>query len=197
MTDDLPFERAPRETVKAWTACLEYCRLGRERSSERVRLKFGYTTARLLERWASRWGWPARAALWDAQEQKRVLKLWQDRRDEVRQADWDMANKLRLKVQDMLAMPVVRKYVKEDDGHVTIIEPARWTQGDTARIADTASKLARLAALMETERKVTESDIDAELERILTSVPPHTTGGDAGSRPEESGAETTEPGETS
>jgi len=195
MTDDLPFERNPRETVKAWTACLEYCRMGRDRSLVKLGRILG-TSRQFIECWSVRWGWVARAALWDAVEQKRVLKLWQDRRDEVRQNDWDMSNKLRLKVHDMLAFPIARKTV-DADGMTTIIEPARWTQGDTARIADTASKLARLAAMMETERKVTESDIDAELERILTSVPPHTTGGDAGSRSEESGAETTEPGETS
>ncbi len=196
MTDDLPFERAPRETVKAWTACLEYCRMGRERSAENVAKARGRNSS-LFIRWCTRWNWVARAALWDAQEQKRVLKLWQDRRDEVRQADWDMAGKLRLKVQDMLAFPIARKTV-DADGMTTIIEPARWTQGDTARIADTASKLARLAAMMETERKaVSESDIDAKLEELLAGIPPHSPNGDAGSSPEEAGTETTESGETS
>ena len=46
----------------------------------------------------------------------------------------------------------LKAQAKTVDGETVIIKPARWSMSDAARLMDTAAKLARLAAGMETDR---------------------------------------------
>jgi len=115
-------------------------------------------------------GWAERAAAWDDEARAKERKKWEDRIEEQRDRDWDMADALHKKAQQMLLFPLARteRRVEEQDGQtvqITEVHPARWRMRDAAPIAKIASDLARLAAKMETERKV------LRVEDVLASIP--------------------------
>ena len=60
-TMPLPFEQLPRESAKAFAAFKTYLDMGPERSLEAVRVKCD-KSARLIQRWSSRWHWAERVA---------------------------------------------------------------------------------------------------------------------------------------
>jgi hypothetical protein len=108
---------------------------------------------------AKRWQWLGRAQAWDAYRRQRDEQMWERRREEIRKREWDMAERLLTKAGQMLEFPLAettREQVSADGitKVITMIAPARWGMADTARIADTASKLGRLSAEMETSREV-------------------------------------------
>ena len=101
---------------------------------------------------AIKWHWVARAQDWDMQVIEDDRAAWEKRREEWRAREFELSSSLAKKAAEMLVFPVAR-VVRNEDGHTTIIEPAEWRMGDAAKLADTASKLARLAAGLVTERK--------------------------------------------
>jgi hypothetical protein len=77
-----------------------------------------------------------------------------------------MSQALLEKANQMMQALRVARTVVEDEGRTIIIEPVDWGPGDLAKFADMSSKLARLSAEMETERKkigVTIDDVIAGL----------------------------------
>ena len=57
----LPFEQQPRESAKAFAAFSLYLNMGAERSMAAVGEKLGKSEG-LIERWSSKFDWPARVA---------------------------------------------------------------------------------------------------------------------------------------
>lgn len=123
---------------------------------------------------------------------------WEQRRKELREEEWSVGGNLMRKAKDMLIFPVA-EVRKEEDGRVTILEPAKWTFSDAARVAETASKLERLAAGMATERRdefkwSADDCTDEELERIANGEEPRVVlggrrqGGSGVGTPEAGGA---------
>lgn len=98
------------------------------------------------------WRWKERASAWDNYLRAEDDREWAERRAQIRKDDWDMAVALREKARQMLMFPVT-KVTKDEDDKLTIIEPANWSFSDAAKIADLASKLARLTAGMEDAAK--------------------------------------------
>lgn len=160
-----PWERQPRESPAAWAAFRTYRDLGAERSLDKayqVRTGRQGSAKRAPGRWdawSRRWGWVARAAAFDAHvdrlvQAQRERELageeagWQARRRAQREREWHLAEQLAARAEEMLAFPLER--TRSSDG--TIVEPARWRLVDAARLCETAAKLARLAADMETGR---------------------------------------------
>ncbi len=94
------------------------------------------------------WRWEERAAAYDAHQRTLDQQKWQQRRDELRQLEWEMAQSGLRKAQEMLKMPIARK--TSEDGR-TIIEPAKWTFRDAIAILTECSALARKAAQMESD----------------------------------------------
>jgi hypothetical protein len=173
-----PWDRLPTETSKAFEAFSAYCEMGPERSLTALAQKL-HKTRTHFGLWSRRHSWVERATLYDAHmqgiEQRAAEKAvaseaakWARRQVEQRERDWAMADQLREKAERMLTYPLSRQSVRDKDG-VTIVEPARWTMADAVRMAETAAKLARLAAEMATDRR--QLDVaalsDAELERII------------------------------
>jgi hypothetical protein len=97
------------------------------------------------------WHWRERAEAWDAHVREIDNKVWEARRIEWREKEFDIASGLVQKAQEMLEFALSPKTLL--DG--TVVKPADWRMGDAAKLADTASKLARLSAGLVTERKDT------------------------------------------
>lgn len=145
--------------------------LGGARSLDAVSQELGKSTD-LMARWSGRWGWVASAAAYDAhmaaiaqaaREAQAAADAaeWERRRGELRHQEWQASQKLMGRANEMLAWPTervtkVEKEVKRPDGkliqEITITEPVGWRAGDIPEYVETASKIARLAAEMETKR---------------------------------------------
>ena len=90
-----PYDQQPKETAKSYAAFREYCRLGPERSIEKLRQVLGEASVsqRWAEEWSSKHNWQERVRTYDADEQARLEKLYHKDRDRSRAArikalDW-------------------------------------------------------------------------------------------------------------
>lgn len=104
---------------------------------------------------AERWRWKDRAEQCDIEQSRQSLKAWELRQAEWRERMWDMASRLAEKAAQMMQFPLA-KVKKEEGDKTTIIEPADWRMADAAKIVETADKLARLSAGMETDKRTVE-----------------------------------------
>jgi hypothetical protein len=123
-----------------------------------------------------KWRWRERAEAWDAHQRQEDETLWREHRRELRKQEWAKAQDLLDRVEQMLRFPLaeITRTVEErgPDGEpitvVQVIKPVHWRVGDIARFLETASKLARLAAEMETER----TKVGVALDDVLAGLPP-------------------------
>jgi hypothetical protein len=104
-----------------------------------------------------KWNWEARAHAWDDYEHERLEEEWETRRKQLREVEWVTAQALIEKAKQMLVFPLAsttREQVEEGGKMVTVttVNPARWNLRDAATLAETASKLARLAASLPTDK---------------------------------------------
>lgn len=118
------------------------------------------SVAKAWDNAAARHEWAKRAEAYDADLRAKDAVLWEQRRLELQQRDWDIAHKLTDKVLAMLNFPVSEQHIEQDGKSVTIY-PAKWGARDMAQIAKTASEMARLAAGLATDRKETR-DVGSE-----------------------------------
>ena len=110
-----------------------------------------------------RYDWVTRAEAWDAEQQRVDREEWERRKSIQRQKEWEAAEKLAEKAQAMLTFPLAESHVDGPDGPI-IIKPARWGMSDVARLLETASKLARLSAGMETDK--TQVEVSADVREL-------------------------------
>ena len=81
--------------------------------------------------------------------------MWAQRREQIRDDSWDLAQRLRQRALELLAHPTVEESSTETDAGKTItivIKPSRWAQRDIPAIAETFNKLARLAVGLDTDQ---------------------------------------------
>ncbi|GIV82076.1 MAG: hypothetical protein KatS3mg051_1430 [Anaerolineae bacterium] len=164
--------RLAGETARAYAAFLDYVRLGEGRSLRGLLAHYQALhgekrpqtahkaptekppTLRLktLADWSTRYRWQERLAAYQAERARREQAVWERRRAEVRQADWEVSAELRELVRAALAqlpqfIKTTRTYVKGRDG-----EPDReivTVQHDLPALLkalELASRLQRLAA---------------------------------------------------
>lgn len=159
------WERIPRESTTAFTAFTCYLEMGDRRSLSSVGRKLGKSKG-LMERWSSKFSWVERASLFDrhmaevrqnAREAAEAseARQWARRRAELREDEYQLGLKLIEKAKQMLGVPVaqVKRYEEEEQleggqvlvKKITIIQPARWSFVDAARIIEIASKLMQLS----------------------------------------------------
>ena len=110
---------------------------------------------------AERWKWAERGRAWDDYEHERLDAEWEAKRKQFRDMEWSTAQALIEKAKQMLVFPLAsttrEQEVEEPGGkvrNVTTVNPARWNLRDAALMAETASKLARLATGQATESVV-------------------------------------------
>lgn len=139
------------ESAKAYEAAQTYFELGANRSLDAVSRKYQKSIA-LISRWSQRHGWVARAQAYDehqlaiqekAREEaaKKKAEVWEERRAQEREWEYVIARRLYLRAAQILKEP---------------LSAAKFSHADAARIADTAAKLARLAADMATAKETHE-----------------------------------------
>lgn len=154
-------DRLRNESQPAWEAYCAYRDLGFERSLEAVARKL-LKSGSLLRRWSARYNWVERVARHDGvmdgirqtaarQAEAASVTDWVTERESQRARELDMGQALIAKAKQMLEWPLAQRRL-EQDGKVTIVEPARWRLADAAKMLETGSKLVRLAAEMETDR---------------------------------------------
>ena len=190
---DDPLARVPGESQRANSALREYAQQpAGQRSQRRLLQEFirrasggdpaqrPPTTSKLtLISWSLRDEWQARVARYDTLEAERFrqaraaadaveIAKWAARRQEIREREWAQAQSLSERATAMMRTPLFR--TETEDGR-NVIMPARWDWADVPRIADTASKLARLAAEMPTSRDRHEFEdmTDADVADTLAS----------------------------
>lgn len=106
------------------------------------------------------WQWRKRAEAWDESERQKLEEEWADRRAEIRTKEWDKAQELIARAETMLKHPIVERIAEHttEDGEkqIIVLKPVNWRAADIPRFLEAASKLARLAAQMETIRATQE-----------------------------------------
>jgi hypothetical protein len=146
--------------------------MGADRSLDAVARKLNKSRS-LLARWSVDWSWTERAEAYDRHLNRLALeaqtqalaeevRVWEERRAEQRDREWQMAEVLLQRATQMAQHPITETI--EDEGR-TIIMPARWSQKDIAYFIEVASKLARRAAEMEDDGQ----KVDARLKKEFTA----------------------------
>jgi hypothetical protein len=166
--DDLPDEcqqqEHTRESRKAYAAFLDYCRMGPGRSYAKLVERYQKVpepspgseeveqppTRRLptIKDWAVRFEWQKRLEAWDDWQQARKQEKWEQRRDELREADWGQGQKLRERVEEILEeLPkFIRKSAGEKDGVKVVTVKLNATLTQIAQALTHTSNLQRMAA---------------------------------------------------
>lgn len=161
------WERQDGETTKAFEAFAIYRDLGPDRSLDEAYHRYrGDKEAakrrrapRYFQVWSSKHRWVERCRLFDAHlEELALAKLeeeWIRRRNEVRETEWSISTQLLERLQAMLEHPITEELHEEDEAtgvEVTIIKPARWSYNTVRLVAESISKLQRLATGQATNR---------------------------------------------
>ncbi len=179
---DDPLRRCPamKETRAANLALRDYARMSGRRSLRELlgtyrqqascdsHAKLPTLKQKTLFSWSIRYDWVARVTRHDdivyTLEEEACRQKWEERRVEIRDREYDHAEMLIEKAIAMLQYPireVERVTDVSDDGktvHKTIVMPAKWSFSTPNQLLDLASKLSRLAAEMETDRKTLDVD---------------------------------------
>ncbi len=178
--DRLPWDQEPGEPTKHFDRFVRYKLIGPDRTLYSAYNQFkarGGSEGRVFavpgawRKIAKQWRWQERAEAWDAEQRRVEEAKWQARRAELREQEWGTATLLLDKVARMLSFPVEQttRSVTSADGqtiNTTIINPARWSFADAARLLDASSKVRRLAAEMETSHDVIEQTTSWEDELL-------------------------------
>jgi hypothetical protein len=134
--------------------------------------------ARTLFHWSARYHWQARVSAWEDIKTAEDEAEWDERRRDIRKGEWEQAQTLLDRAEQMLKFPLAQVERVEEtysDGRskaVTIVNPVRWSQRDIARFMQVASELGRLAAEMEQQRQIVEvrmgeDELNAAIEQEL------------------------------
>ena len=145
----LPFEQRERESDKAFVAFSLYLSLGPERSLAKVGKKLGKSKV-MMEKWSSKFDWPARVAAYGAHmalvEREAAEAMtrakgvdWAKRYQELREAEWQERENL-----VVFAAEVRRRWMARAERCGTL-------EG-YARLLELASKLGHSACEKPTER---------------------------------------------
>jgi hypothetical protein len=184
-----PWEQREGESAIAFDAFKTFRDLGLTRTvGVAYRAKSGRKTAKKAPgqwfEWAKRFDWYSRAAEFDryvaaieAREEEAAFasrrREWIQRRGELQDSAWSLAESLIEKAREILALPVTQQLkttTESEDGKTVtktvIINPVRASFSEAIRAVETADKLKRLAVGMATERIVTKSAA-AELAETL------------------------------
>jgi hypothetical protein len=169
------WEQQKKESGKAFEAFSEFLQLGSSRTKEEVSKRLS-KSRQIITRWASAHNWNRRALAYDqhiaAIQEKAIEKEavreaidWHRERARIRSEALENGKLLIDKARQMLKFPIAQTVI--EDGR-TIIKPARWSMADAAKFVETADKLQRLAAEMETSNsKVTIEDARETYERLI------------------------------
>ena len=167
----MEFEQLPRESDKAFAAFSLYLNMGPERSTKTVGKQLG-KSAGLIERWCTKYDWPARVqahaahlALVERQATEAALRSkaaeWLTRQSEHREEEWKVRSELLEAGREAL-----RRW-RANAARCGSLE-------GIARMLELASKLGRLASGMPTDHTEVTGEVtlsvDLEWEVALKKV---------------------------
>ncbi len=164
---DDPLARCTGETRKSNIALWDYALMGPGRSLRKLLAQYVKQVSikpptrkwNTISTWCLRYHWVARVAAWEAIKTAEDEAEWDERRRDIRKGEWEQAQTLLDRAEQMLKFPLAQVERVEEtypDGKakaVTIVNPVRWSQRDIARFMQVASELGRLAAEMEQRRQ--------------------------------------------
>ena len=168
---NLPYERKPNESAKAFAGFTTYADLGPKRSLAAVGQALGKSVG-LIERWSRRHDWVNRAQAHDAHlaavereaadaKMRAKAEEWMRRQQELREQEWEVHDD---------CIRAGREALKRF--HENVRRGA--TLGDVSRIFEVASKMGRLASGMATDwTEITGEDggpVQLELSAALNKV---------------------------
>lgn len=107
--------------------------------------------------------WQERSAAFDQSKWQAEQDLWMERRKRIVEQEWDLADRLIKRAEDMLKARLFTT-TTDDNGRTVIIQPTRWDESDIGRTMDLAFKLQRRAAGMEQGKLTVEHDWKQQLE---------------------------------
>ena len=188
-----PWDQLEDESALAFGLFRLYLELGTDRSREKV-IETSGRHAKLIHKVAHKFRWTKRARAYDRfltkTEEDAVKKTltkkatnWALKRSEFRDTEFSLAEQLIAKAKEILAMPLTRVTTTEHAGKniidfetgeryntkivTTVVEPIKFSLRDAPVMIETASKLARLSAGMETERKLFGFDITTDKNEMI------------------------------
>jgi len=200
---DRPLERCKGETQRANQALRDYVFMGPGRSlvklARQYKQKISDRSHRLspdvptvngritLEVWSRKYAWQARLAAWEQQQAIEDQRKWQERRDALREDEWQIGSELLELVKAMLAagprfIKTSRRVTRDGREVITVELNGKFLVG----AAETASKLRRLATGMDANGRTTTLNIDmsqltdAQVERIANGEDPLAVLADSG-----------------
>ena len=165
------FEQQPNESNKAFAAFSLYLGMGTDRSTRAVGKQLGKSEG-LIERWSSRFDWPARVQAHGAhlalveREMTEVMARtkageWAKRREKLLETEWEMHEKCIAAAKRAFEAFLAREKVYAN-------------LADIARILEIASKLGRLASGMATDKTEVSGEVDVnfrmEIEAAIKKV---------------------------
>jgi hypothetical protein len=170
------WHRQRREGAQAFRAFEAYLDLGPDRSLKAVAQRCTKSIS-IMRRWSARWEWMNRAAAYD--EHVRIVEEQARQRERARHAAemerrkiavqdeaWEMFQKLRERVNQMLRFPL--QDATSPDGK-TVIKAARWDFNTLPRLVEALVKLAAIAVPAPDEARINvdwKSLSDEQLDRI-------------------------------
>lgn len=178
--------RRENEPRRAYQLLQIYLAQEGERSLRKVTEAAPFTVAmRTVEDYSRKWEWMKRTCAYDARmeavaaaERERLRReneaIWEARRAKIKEKEFELAEKMAARVDEMLAVPLfeVKETEEDEDGcTVTVRMPAGWRLRDAGRFAEVASNLYRKSADMATEKQEIEIDVknasDEQLDQII------------------------------
>lgn len=200
--------RQTNESAKAYEAAKCYFEMGAKRTLEAVSQKLGKSKT-ICDRWSRTFDWVNRAQAYDdhqneLQEKAREkaaqveAEKWAKRREELRNEEWKLAERIHSKLAQMLEFPVYQVEHTNEHGQQMTIKPLNWSVRDVTRMAETVAKLYRTSAGMPVETTRQEitgadggaieitnaaSDFDSRMAALATRI----TAQPVSSEPDDSG----------
>lgn len=192
---DNPFEKTPQETKKSNRALRDYYEIGAARSlrelSERYRAwqltsdniqKPPTRSLATLVMWSTDHQWQERVAIAEKLDEEAVTRAreealrldaerWVQRRREVREADFEIAEKLRSVVNQALESApqftkTRRRFTRNEDGTEREIITIALDMTAITSAARASSQLGRLATDLATERVESDVAVGEDLEKL-------------------------------
>ena len=144
---DKIYDRQNTDTDKSWAAFCQYRDMGGDRTLEKVRQEIGHRSVRSLEMWSAKHKWVERCRAFDDDElQKESMLLQQkrlERRLKLEEDAWNRRDKLILKADYIVRIPVTKKEtIKSEDGTTNIYTPTdKWSISDAIKFYKYADEL--------------------------------------------------------
>lgn len=163
-TKGFPWDHLPSESVKAYRAFKQYLDIGDGRTIQKAWMIVydhpeGGQSPGFMYKWSADYDWSARVAAYDVymnnleqsareEEIRKAAAKWAERRESLREAEFEVAEKLLAKAREMVDWPLkIVDYVTDNYGRFsrTIIHPTDWKIRDIATLLNIASKIGRAA----------------------------------------------------